>query len=113
MTIKIAEAFSRRPGHRSPEDGEFSGEKFLTEILEPAYRNAVSSHEALVVDLDGAAGYSTSFLEASFGGLARLHPNDDVLMHIHLVSTVEPYLIDEITLYVAEAKESKEPSLSV
>lgn len=37
----------------------------------PKLNNAITAHCKLIVDLDGSAGYSTSFLEEAFGGLIR------------------------------------------
>lgn len=59
----------------------------------------------LVVDLDGAAGYPTSFLESAFGGLARLEGPDTVLTYLELKSDDEPDLIEEITQYIRDAEE--------
>jgi len=107
MTITIAKDFSRLPGHRSAEDGEHSGEQFLSEVLKPAYEKAFQENDTLCVNLDGAAGYSTSFLEAAFGGLARIYPIEEVQKRVKLISLIEPYLVDEIMLYIAEAREDR------
>ncbi len=103
MKIKIADSFTT-PGHRSREDGPHSGEFFLDTVLKPAYESSLAKNETLVVDLDGTAGYATSFLEASFGGLARIHPFLDVLKNVKIISTTEPYLVEEIELYIREAR---------
>jgi hypothetical protein len=59
------------------------------------------------VDLDGTMGYATSFLEEAFGGLARKHPDEEVLNHLRFCSKDEPYLIDELTQYIKEANKKK------
>ena len=69
LTLPVAK-FSDTPGPRSREEGDFSGEQFLEEVLLPQFEEAVRTNQKLVVDLDGAEGYATSFLEAAFGGLA-------------------------------------------
>jgi hypothetical protein len=104
LVLSIAQQFSETPGARTREDGPFSGEEFLETHLLPAFTNAISTKEPLVVDLDGTEGYATSFLEAAFGGLARKHPQLDVLTLLQLKSEGEPYLIDEIVKYVNDAR---------
>lgn len=71
MMISIAESFSKFPAGRYKEDGPFNGARFRDEILIPALNKAVQSKSKLVVLLDGVIGYSSSFLEEVFGGLAR------------------------------------------
>jgi uncharacterized protein DUF4325 len=108
ITIRIKDDFSSTPGHRSPEDGPHSGEKFLEEVLRPRYLEAVAKNEKIFVDLDGTAGYGTSFLEASFGGLAREFEIKDVLGMFDFQSAAEPYLIDEIKGYIRAARQKKQ-----
>lgn len=69
--IVIARDFSRYPGGRYKDDGEFSGEAFREDVLVPALNAARDTHTKVVVDIDGAAGYPASFLEEAFGGLVR------------------------------------------
>lgn len=71
ITIVVARDFSRYPGGRYKVDGEFSGEAFREEKLVPALREANDTRGRVVVDIDGAAGYPSSFLEEAFGGLVR------------------------------------------
>lgn len=67
-TIKVAQDFSRFPAGRFIQDGPFSGEHFRRKFLEPALKVA----EKIVIEMDGARGYGSSFLEEAFGGLVRL-----------------------------------------
>ena len=69
--LSIASSFSKFPAGRSKEDGPFNGARFRDEILIPALKNAAASGDKLVVELDGVVGYSSSFLEEVFGGVAR------------------------------------------
>ena len=103
LSISVAKDFSETPGPRCRGEGDFSGEQFLDAVLGPKFDQAVRDGVTLTVDLDGTEGYATSFLEASFGGLARRHPEQDILVVIRLISEDEPYLIDEIRRYVMEA----------
>lgn len=102
--ITIARDFSETPGPRSRDEGDFSGEEFLERILLPAYKQAVSEDGGVLIDLDGTEGYATSFLESTFGGLARTFPNEDILSRITFKSDDEPYLVDEIRNYVRDAR---------
>jgi hypothetical protein len=65
--ICVATDFSRWPGGRWRTDGPFTGERFRDELLLPALRE----HGRVTVDLDGAWGYGSSFLDEAFGALAR------------------------------------------
>jgi hypothetical protein len=66
-TISIARDFSETPIGRYRSDGKNSGAVFRDDILVPALR--VNSR--VTVDLSGTAGYGSSFLEETFGGLIR------------------------------------------
>jgi hypothetical protein len=61
----------KAPGFRLKTDGPNSGEWFRDAVLVPQLRAAISKNEQLAVQLDGVAGYGSSFLEEAFGGLIR------------------------------------------
>ena len=67
--INVAEDYSRYPAGRFRTDGPFSGQKFREDLLVPALNDT----EIVEVQLDGTAGFGSSFLEEAFGGLIRLH----------------------------------------
>ena len=105
ITITISVDFSRIPGARFPEEGDFSGKEFREKILAPKLKEAIDSNQKLRVILDGTAGLGTSFLEESFGGLIR---NDSFTYEtrmdkIELVSDEDPEYIDEIYEYLKSA----------
>ena len=104
--IMIKDIFSQTPGPRHIEEGDFSGQEFRKSILLPAIRNAINMNEQLSVNLDGTAGYGTSFLEESFGGLIRVDhlSYEDITNSLRIISSEEPYLIDDINNYLLEAK---------
>ena len=101
--LVVAKAFSRTPGPRRRTEGKFSGEEFL-DLLTTRYVEAVRTKSILIIDLDGAAGYATSFLEAAFGGLAREFDPEEVQRTLKIKSDEEPDLIDEIKSYITEAR---------
>lgn len=103
ITLSIAKDFSETPGPRSREEGDFSGEQFLDEKLEPAFGEARNSCQPLIVDLDGVVGYATSFLEAAFGGLSRIHGPEEVLATLELTCKDEPSLVEEVRHYIRDA----------
>lgn len=71
MKLVIAKEFSETPGGRYKRSGKFSAEEFRDNILEDRYNKCLQSGENLVIDFDGGYGYSSGFLEESFGGFIR------------------------------------------
>jgi len=65
--ISVLNNFSSNPSGRYYTDGPNSGERFRNELLLPALKG----NTEVTVDLDGALGYGSSFLEEAFGGLVR------------------------------------------
>jgi len=102
--LSIASEYTLTPGPRSESLGPYSGERFLRDLLHPRFKDALDRGQTLTVDLDGTAGYATSFLEAAFGGLAREFGRTCVRRSLTLVSNEEPYLLDEIWGYVDDVK---------
>ena len=102
--ISVARDFSTVPAGRTKNDGPNSGERFRDELLYPAIRSGAE----VTVDLDGAEGYGSSFLEEAFGGLVRkgLSP-DDVLSHVRFVSKTDPTLVNEISEYIRDAAKER------
>jgi len=108
MKLVLRDDYSATPGPRYEVEGDDSGEVFRIKCLYPKVREAISSNSLLVVDLDGTAGYGTSFLEEAFGGLIR---NDGVTYeqlknHLSIVSAEEEYLVDDIESYLLDAAKS-------
>lgn len=110
IEINIREDFSATPGPRYIHEGKFSGELFRKDILFPRVSDAIKNNIPFVVNLDRTAGYGTSFLEESFGGLIRIHnlPYEKIKQLMTLVSNEEDYLIDDVNEYLNDAfEESK------
>ena len=107
ILINICNDFTDTPGARYRSEGDFSGEEFRETILIPKYEEAVKSKQQLKIELDGGYGYATSFLEESFGGLARIYQIQEVLDTLLFVSEDEPSLIEEITEYIKNARQER------
>jgi len=110
ILFNVSKDFSKTPGPRYPAEGDFSGETFREKYLEPLVKKAIEGNAVLLINLDGTAGYGTSFLEESFGGLIRInrYALDDLLTHLEILSDEEPYLIEDILQYLKDsANESK------
>lgn len=107
ISIKISKDFSEIPGPRLICEGEHSGEEFREKMLIPKYQEAIQKGEKLIIDLDGGYGFPTSFLEESFGGLARVFDPNEVTSTLDFISNDEPSLIEEINEYIVHANDKK------
>ena len=107
--IDIAKHFSKTPGPRYIHEGDFSGESFRKNILYPKVKEVIAKNGKIVIILDGTAGYGTSFLEESFGGLIREDnlSYTDLINVLEFISNEEPYLINDIYSYLEEARDEK------
>lgn len=107
--IKIAELFTPYPGGRYSVGKNDSGQEFRDSILFPELKKAIEGGYILIIDLDGVAGYSSSFLDEAFGGLVREYHMDKgtLAKTMNLVSEEDPYCIDEIMEYIENAASSK------
>jgi len=105
LIIRIASDFARNPGARYRTDGPKSGQEFRDDMLLGAFARARDAGVTLLIDFDGADGYATSFLEETFGGLARKYSADLVLETLRFKSDEEPGLIDEVKQYIREAND--------
>ncbi|NNN28295.1 STAS-like domain-containing protein [Pseudomonas nitroreducens] len=106
ITIYVKD-FSEFPGPRKESVGPNSGEKFRDTVLLKALRE--HPDEEISVNLDGTAGYGSSFLEESFGGLIRAGvPYQRVIgLCENLVSEEDKSLIEEIREYITEAHQEQ------
>lgn len=109
MKIKIATDFSRIPGARYPEEGDFSGQEFRNKVLLPQLKKAIQENVKLTIDLDGTAGLGISFLEEAFGGLIREDKLDyaQIIETLKFVSEEDPDYISEIHSYIDDAHEQE------
>lgn len=100
LTIKIASDFSTKLGGRWKRLGPFSGEEFFDSILFKKFKEAQSRKSLLHIDLDGTSGYGSSFLDQSFGELARQlgveEVRSQIVFHSEFFEWVVRYINDEI-----------------
>ncbi len=99
LIINIAQDFSELTGPRFRKNGNYSGEEFYEDILCPKFK-ALKDGEKLTINFDGTYGYLPSFLEQSFGELARDFGKEKVMDKLVFVSEEEPGLIEEIMSYI-------------
>jgi hypothetical protein len=94
--FSIAKDFTIYPGPRYKIQGEDSGQKFFEDILDSLMRNAIQEKFTLEINLDGTAGYASSFLDEAFGNLVMKYGKENVIKHLVIISIMEPDWIDMI-----------------
>ena len=99
--IDIGKDFSRYPAGRYETDGPFSGELFRAKFLVPVLKN----NKQITIELDGTAGYGSSFLEEAFGGLVRLGYSSKQINAAITLNSEDPSLIEEIEEYILDAEQ--------
>ena len=107
MYYKISDEYTNTPGVRYITDGEYSGEDFRENILKKLFLKALEKKDVLEIDLDDTYGYPSSFLEESFGGLARIYGKDKVKKIIKIISNDDPLQISRIDGYIENANDEK------
>lgn len=95
--ISVSTDFSRMPAGRHTTDGLYSGQRFREQFLVP---NLGVGPDPLIVDLDGAMGYGSSFLEEAFGGLIRDGFTQAEVRQWLVIRSSDPSLVDEIWSYI-------------
>lgn len=94
--INIAKDFGIVLGGRWIKDGPNSGEAFYTQILEPDFVKAMTNNSLLIIELDGTKGYPSSFLDQSFGELARKKGVEEVKNRIIFDTKIFPWVVEYI-----------------
>lgn len=100
FTVNIAKDYSEILGGRWIKLGPYSGEEFYNQILNPKFEQAFKEREMLHVYLDGTKGYGSSFLDQSFGELARIYGvttvESVIQFHTHYFKWYVDYIKNEI-----------------
>ena len=109
MIISVANDFSKTPGPRIEDEGNYSGKRFREELLFPKILEAIREDCILEVNLDGTSGPGISFIEESFGGLIRVEGLSlaDIRKVLRIISEEEDFLIDDINTYMEDAEDAK------
>jgi len=94
--------YTKTPGGRFKDAGDFSGEWFRDDILEPAYDAAKAEGVILEVSLDGVMGCPPSFTEEVFGGLVR-KKREDIRGTLRVVSTDDRAEMEDANLDIKNA----------
>lgn len=78
--------------------------KDFYELLNEKLKTVIKNNQLLIVDLDGAIGYSDNFLENSFGTLCRMESFNSIqiLGYLHFASS-DPKLIKKIQQIIGDA----------
>lgn len=100
--IFVARQFSRFPAGRFHADGPFSGQAFRERFLIPAMRTGKS----FLVELDGTAGFGSSFLEEAFGGLVRAGFQATGILALMKLHSTDESIVEEIQDYIKNAREN-------
>ena len=95
--LNVAKDYNKILGGRWIKLGAFSGEDFYNNMLRPKYLKAISEQSKLIIELDGTTGYPSSFLDQSFGELARQYGKDNVKSTIEFRSEIFAWVADYIT----------------
>ena len=99
--IWVATEFSRHPGGRFKKDGPANGELFRKKFLVDPLRRG----DTVVVHMDGARGYGSSFLEEAFGGLVRREGlSREVVLDLLRIDATNSSLRMEIKEYIEKAR---------
>jgi hypothetical protein len=106
IVVSVAKDFNAVPGGRFPWEGPNSGQEFRENVLRQRYDDALNHRAQLIVELDGTAGYASSFLEEAFGGLVRKRHADkgDLLSRLVVVSRDQPKWVNRVTRYIEQAQ---------
>lgn len=101
ITIKIAD-WSTTPGARTISTGKYSAEEYYNTILGPVVESAAEANRKLTIDLDGTAGYASSFLDEIAHRIGKDASWNWLCNKLVIVSTEEPYLAEELEGYITD-----------
>lgn len=85
----VPSEFSRFPGGRLRSHGPKSGEEFREDILLELY----DSCNSLTIDLTGAVGFGSSFIDESFGELGKKYGFENIKQKLTLIADDDPNLV--------------------
>lgn len=107
--IRIVDEFTPYPGGRFPVGKNDSGQELREGLLWPELEKAIKGGYRLIINLDGGAGFGSSFLDEAFGGLVRIHrvSRKTLSEKLRFISDEDPYCVEEIWEYIDNAASGK------
>jgi hypothetical protein len=99
--ISFVKDFTDAPGGRYRHEGPFSGEQFRNDLLEPALRE----FDQVILNLNGAIGYPSSFIDEAFGGLIESLGYDIVTKKLEIVLTDDKVALSAIQRAYSEHRD--------
>jgi hypothetical protein len=90
--IDFVREFTDCPGGRLRIHGDFSGEEFRDTILKPA----LEEHDRVILHLNGAVGFPSSFIDEVFGIVSKDIGYDVVKKKLTIHLTDDPLALQEI-----------------
>ena len=90
--INFVEVFTDCPGGRLRVNGDYSGEQFREDVLKPA----LTTHEKVTLNLTGAYGFPSSFIDEAFGVLVEHLGYDLVRSKLVIQIDDDPLALKEI-----------------
>lgn len=88
--------YTEYPGPRYKHQGEFSSENLYLKIIKPLFEKAIETSSPLAINLDGTAGYASSFIDELFGNIVYDFGSEVFDKFIVIISNEEPEWIDII-----------------
>ncbi|MDR1200694.1 MAG: STAS-like domain-containing protein [Tannerellaceae bacterium] len=110
MENKILKICERSEGYkyegpRYRDLGPFSGQEFREEHLLP-WLNSLTDKEKGIIDFEGTAVYSPSFLEESFGGAIRKNAKNGEKLSNVSFNNIDPIWKEKVEKYIKLANKS-------
>ena len=110
--FNIGKEYNAMPSGRKYGDGLYSGERFRLEYLLPMLQH--SNGRRVILHMDDAIGYPSSWLDEVFGGLVRYHGySKDTLKTKIGIHTFDQALYEEIWGYIDISKPDKNIALAL
>lgn len=102
VTYKFSQEYTKYPGGRLRKDGPYSGEAFREDVLLPL----LASCQRLELDLTGAYGFGSSFLDEAFGEVGKRLGISACRSRLSFLADDDPTLVDLIWAKVEKAVRS-------
>ena len=88
--------YTEYPGPRYSHQGDYSSENLYFKIIKPLFERAIEINSNFTINLDGTAGYASSFIDELFGNIVYDFGSEKFDSTIKIISNEEPEWIDII-----------------